>query len=507
MSALLKALVLVLVTALATFQLARPVALRFMSASAFTRRRNAWLAITVAAFLCPDFVWFCGVSACILVFATRREPNPGALFLMLVYVVPDFAWRVPMVGISYLMDLDFDMLLSLCVMLPVAWRLLRSTPQPPARRLEVVDLLLLAYLGLRAVFFILPEIGRGVLMEPTATDNLRRLLESLLTLFVPYYVLSRCAASREQVQELLATFCLAGAVMAAIGTFEAAKHWLLYNEMRSNWGEYEGYIMRGDELRARASTSHPLALGSILAVAFGFWLCLREQITSSVVRLGGIGLYWLGLLAAYSRGPWVGAGFIYFSYVALSRQRLSALIKAAAGAALVVLLLAMTPLGDKIGKVIPYFGGTVDAANITYRERLADRAWQIVAESPLLGDQQALAKMADLRQGQGIIDLVNGYVDILLDNGFVGLSLYLSFVLLGTYRAWMLSRARAQVGTELAHLAASIVACILGTLLMITSDGRADAQIVILTGLAVAVAAVGRQQQAVVQNAAAARAL
>jgi hypothetical protein len=506
MSALLKALVVVLVIALAIFQLARPVALRFMSASDFARRRNVWLAITVAGFVCPDFVWFCAVAACILVPAARREPNPGALFLMLIYVVPDFSWRVPMVGISYLVDLDFEMLLALCVMLPVALRLLRGAPPPAARRLEATDLLLLAYLGLRSVFFILPEIGRGVLMEPTATESVRRLLESLLTLFVPYYVLSRSSASRRQVQELLATFCLAAAVMAAVGIFEGAKHWLLYNEMRSNWGEFQGYLLRGDELRARASTSHPLALGSILAVAFGFWLCLREQIASTAVRVGGIALYWLGLLAAYSRGPWVGAGFIYFSYVALSRQRLSALIKAAAGVALAALLLAMTPLGDKIAKVIPYFGGTVDASNITYRERLADRAWEIVAESPLLGDQRALEKMSDLRQGEGIIDLVNGYVDILLDNGFLGLSLYLSFVLLGTYRAWIVSRASAEVGTELAHLAASIVACIFGTLLMITSDGRADAQTCILTGLAVAVAAVSRQQQAVVPNAAAARA-
>ena len=74
------------------------------------------------------------MAACILVPAARREPNPGALFLMLIYVVPDFYWRVPMVGISYLVDFDFEMLLSLCVMLPVALRLLRSTLQPPARQ-------------------------------------------------------------------------------------------------------------------------------------------------------------------------------------------------------------------------------------------------------------------------------------------------------------------------------------------------------------------------------------
>jgi hypothetical protein len=502
LSALLKGLVVVLVIAFAIFQLAKPIAVQFMSESDFARRRNVWFAITIAGFLCPDFIWFCVVAACILVPAARREPNPGALFLMLLYVVPVFWWRVPMVGLSYLVDLDFDMLLSCCVMLPLAVRLLRSSVQPPARRLELMDVLLLGYLALRSVFFVLPETGRGVLMSPTATDNVRRLIESLLGLFVPYYVLSRSGTSRRQVQELLASFCLAVAVIAAIGTFEGAKQWLLYNEMRNNWGEFQGYLLRGDELRARASTAHPLELGYLCALAFGFWLSLKERIKSTAARAGGIALYWLGLLAAYSRGPWVGGGFIYFSYVALSRQRLSAVIKAAAGAALVGLLVAMTPYGAKIVSVIPYFGGTVDAGNITYRERLADRAWQIVAESPWLGDQHALAKMADLRQGEGIIDLVNGYVDILLDNGLVGLSLFLSFVLLGTFRAWRLSRASALREPELTHLASSIVACILGTLVMITSDGRADAMICILTGLAAAVVAAGRREPATVEGSA-----
>ncbi len=263
---ILKELFLVLVIALAVFRFARPIALLFTAQDDFSRRRNTWFAVTAAAFLCPSFFLFCLATIPFLVAAGRKDSNPGALYLMLMFVVPDFSWRVPMVGISYLIDLDFQMLLSFCVMVPAALRLLKSKQQTPIRRLGVLDFCLLAYLALTSVYFLLPEISRGVLMTPTITDSVRRAFESFFEIFVPYFVLSRSSSTRREIQDLLAAFCLACAVMAAVGTFEGARHWLLYGEVRSHWGpEYNAYLARGESLRAMASTSHPLVLGYVLA--------------------------------------------------------------------------------------------------------------------------------------------------------------------------------------------------------------------------------------------------
>ena len=354
---------------------------------------------------------------------------------------------------------------------------------------------MIAYLVLTSVYFILPEIARGVLMTPTFTDCLRRGFEAFFEVYVPYFLLSRSFSSRRQIQDLFAAFCLACAVMAAVGSFEAARHWLLYGEMRSNWGpEFNPYLKRGDSIRAMASTLHPLVLGYLLAVAFGLWLSLKGNVKSKASRIGGTLLYWSGLLAAYSRGPWMGAAIIYFIFVALSRRAISNLLKAAAASALVAALIAISPIGDKIARVIPYFGGNVDLDNITYRERLLARALQIIGESPFLGDQYAFSKMEDLRQG-GIIDLMNGFVNILLDNGFVGLFFYLSFITIAVVKAWALTRENARAGGELGAMGASLVACILGTMVMMWAGGLIVSTACVLVGLAVACSEFNRVQQ------------
>lgn len=497
----LKQLLLVLVIAWAIFRLAKPAALLFSAESDFSRRRNTWYVVTIAAFICPSFFVFALVVTPFLVMAGRKDSNPGALYLTLMFAVPPFAWRVPMVGISFLIDLDFQMLLSFCVMAPVAMRLLRSKQEVPVRRFEVLDYSVLAYLILTSIFFVLPEIGRGVIMTPTLTDCLRRAFESCFEIFVPYYVLSR-SSSRREIQELLVAFCVVCAVMAAIATFEGAKHWLLYAQIRGQWGpHYNPYLARGESLRAMASTAHPLTLGYILALAFGLWLCLKSNVKSKFLPIAIIVLYWLGLLAAYSRGPWLGAVLIYFLYTALSRRAVSGLFKAAGVSVLVALIVALSPLGDKVLKVIPYFGGTVDVQNITYRQRLLERSWELVQASPLFGDQRALSKMEDLR-ADGIIDLMNGFVNILLDNGFVGLSLYLSFVLIGLHKAWSLSRQSTQVGSELAGIGASLVACILGLMLMMWAGGLIILEMCILVGLASACAHLAQAQRRALPSAA-----
>ena len=58
-----------------------------------------------------------------------------------------------MVGISFLIDLDFQMLLSFCVMAPVAMRLLRSKQEVPVRRFEVLDYSELAVFDTNLHFF------------------------------------------------------------------------------------------------------------------------------------------------------------------------------------------------------------------------------------------------------------------------------------------------------------------------------------------------------------------
>jgi hypothetical protein len=470
----LKEWIVAMVVATILFRVVRPVALTFSTPEDFTRRRRLWLLLTTVAFFSPSFLVFSLIAIPALIWGGRKEANPAALFLLLLQVIPPVTVRVPMIGISFLFDLDMQMLLALCVMLPATIRLLRSPGTERLHGLDKMDVFLLGYGLLAAAFFLYPEVNRGVLMTWTSTDVLRRVVVFVLSTFVPYFVISRACQSQRAIQEAAWSFCLAAMLMAAIAVVEALKHWLLYAEMGARWASLAAlgvYVLRAGSLRAMASAGHPLALGYSLAMACGLWLGLQHRISSRAWRLGITGLFWLGLIASYSRGPWLGTLCVYLVFAAVGPRAWSNTFRMTAFTVILAALILVSPLGGRIQRVLPFMGGTVDSQNITYREQLFDRASEVIKQSPWLGDPTALLKMQDLRQGQGIIDMLNGYVTIVLGNGFIGLGLFLAFVLVGLSRARAMARGLLAGDPGAFRLGASFAACIVGSLVMFAMGG------------------------------------
>lgn len=490
----IKELIVVLLISIGVFRLARPVAHLYSPGKDFANRCKAWIALTIAVFMAPNFWVFLLVATPILIILRRNDSNPAAAFLFLLSVLPPISVRVPMIGISYLFDLDFNLLMCFFLLTPAAWRLWKNKDVARAPDLKIVDVLLLAYCVLTAFLFLHPEVARGVLMQATFTDCVRRTFVLFFSLFIPYFVISRTSTSRAAVQDMIASFSIKCALMAAVAIFEGARHWLLYGELLSRWGQTSTtYLSRGGDIRAMASAGHPLSLGYSLAVAFGFWLYLQQNVRSRVARLSITGLFVFGLLAAYSRGPWVGALVIFLAFAALGPRGFPKVFKAMAGLSVLGVGVAISPLGDKIARVIPYFGGTVDINNVVYRDRLLALSWQIIMGHPWFGDQQALLEMEELRQGEGIIDLMNGFVGILLANGFVGLSLFVLFVVFGSFKALRVSAASAKSDPDLSRLGACLVACIFGSLVMMWAGGLIDMMTCVLVGLTAAYVDVGRR--------------
>jgi O-antigen ligase len=483
----IKELIVVLIISIGVFKLVQPVAHRYCLESDFKNRRNVWLILTCAVFLAPNFWVFVFVATPLLIRLGRQDSNPAAAFLFLLFLLPAVSVRIPMIGLSFLINLDFHLLLTFCLLVPAArsfWKDKNGLAEPGLR---ATDVLLLAYCLLTSFVFVLPEIGRGILMDKTFTDCLRRLISISFGLFVPYFVISRTSTNRAAVNDMIASFSIKCALLATVAIFEGSRHWLLYGEVRSRWGEGAGgYLGRGGDIRAMASTGHPLLLGYLLALAFGFWLYLQQGVESRASRIMITGLFLFGLVASYSRGPWMAAIFIYFAFAALGPRGMTRSFKAAAITSLLGLAVAISPLGKKVASVIPYFGGTVDIGNIEYRDKLFARSWEIIMNQPWFGDQRALLKMESLRQGEGIIDLINGYIIILLNNGFVGLSLFLGFVLIASFRAYKVSARAGASDPELGKLGACLVACTLGALLLTWGAGLNELMYCVLVGLMVA---------------------
>lgn len=429
----LRALIVILVLATIVFAFARRPAADLILPNDFTRRRNLWLALTLAAFVSHSFWVYAGIAAIVLSLARRRERNPLALFFFLLFLIPPVPVQIPGFGlINYFFALDHIRLLALCVLLPTFFALRKRADSLPFGRIWA-DRLLLAYLVLSALLY---------LRETTLTDTLRQTLYLFIDVFLPYYVASRLLKEVADFKDALLGFALAAMVLALIGIFEFARHWLLYNALidalNLHWG-MSSYLGRSGSLRAIATTGQAIALGYVISVAIGFYLFLQSSVRSRMQRRLGALLLAAGLFVPLSRGPWVGAAAIIAVFIATGRSAAKRLMLLALAAVLALPLLAVIPGGEKVLDLLPFIG-SVEKHNITYRERLIENALIVIQRNPWLGsvDYRSTPEMQSMIQGQGIIDIVNTYIAVALEVGLIGLALFVGFfatVLLGIRKA------------------------------------------------------------------------
>lgn len=460
----LKALIVVLAIAIAVFIVAKPLCLRFMAEDDFTRRRNVWFVLTLTAFISPSFWVYVLVAMPLLAWSARKDSNPVALYVLVMCVIPPIRIDIPAVIVHEFFQLSNFRVLAFAVLIPTAWRLMRSTDKTT---LTLMDKLILAYVGLVLILLIPYE---------SFTNTLRRGFLLSIDVLVLYFVVSRTCTGRRAIAEAMASFCMAAAVFAPLALFESLKRWILYGGIAAMWGtpiEFD-YLFRDNILRAQVTAGQAIRLGYLMAIAFGFWLYLRSRVQSTprstYVTTAVASWMWLGLLAAYSRGPWLVAAVIFFAFLAIGPGGSGRLFKGLAITGLVSGLILVSPIGEHVINNLPFIG-KVGAANVAYRQHLAEAAWQLIKRNPFFGSPYVLLYLEHLRQGQGIIDIVNTYAAIGMYYGLVGLGLFLGPVLVGMWNVWQLVRSSAGSDPDLSLLGVIIIACMVGTLLMFGVGG------------------------------------
>lgn len=484
----LKALAIVLALSGMIFALAKPICLRYMEEPDFARRRNVWIALTLVAFLSPSFWLFVLIAIPLLAWSASKDTNIVALYMLMLHVVPPIGLEIPMVGVNKLFELNNYRILALAILAPAAWRIAQEARQTRSAQVRTMDRLLIAYACLQLVLLIPYE---------TFTHTMRRgYLISLDTLLL-YFVVSRTCTTRRAIADAMASVALAGAILAAIAVFENLKHWLLYAGIGEQWGDpiLFAYLFRAGALRAQASAGHSIGLGYILAIAFGFWLYLGLRDFSPFTRAMVAGLLWAGLLATYSRAPWFVAVAILMTFSALGSQGVQGLRRPVAALGLLAVAIFLSPFGDRVLDVLPFIG-TVDAETVTYRQELALRAWDLVQQNPLLGNPFVLLELEELRQGQGIIDLMNTYATVAMFHGLIGLALFLLPFLIGLGVVLELARRNKASDADLSLMGGCLTACMVGTLLMMATGSFGtglEKMFYILAGLAAGYRRAARQ--------------
>jgi O-Antigen ligase len=463
----LRALVVILGLATIVFACAKaPACAVAMAPKDFKRRRNVWFAITLTLFLAHNFWIFIIGTAALLLFTLPREPSKLALFFFLLFAAPAISEPIWGLGIiEQFFTINYLRLLALAVLLP-AFLSLRVQPDVDRFGRSIPDKLLAGYLILNLAL---------MLTATTFTNALRAgVFYAFVDVFLPYYVASRSLRNLQAFRDALMGFVVAALVLSAIGAFEFARHWLLYAPLDQAlgvpWG-YGQYLERGDGvLRAQASTGQPIPLGFVIAVALGFYLYLKKSVPSSMAWSLGLLLLIAGLIAPMSRGPWIGAAAIVLVFTMTSPSPGHGLAKLGLLGVSTLPMLLVTPLGKEIIDHLP-FVGTIDAGSVSYRERLAEVSIQVILQKPYFGSFHSPSSpaMEVLRQGQGIIDLVNTFLAVGLQSGLVGLFLFSGFfiaVAAGIYKGMKSLHDR---NSELHLLGQGLFATAIGILTIIST--------------------------------------
>lgn len=459
----LRALIVILVLAATTYALARRPATQLTSVGDFVRRRNLWFFLTILAFLSHNFWVYTFVAALALITTRQAEKNPLALFCALLFLLPVAPVQIPGFGVvNYFFALNHLRILVLLILLPAFFILRRQKDTVPFGQ-YLTDKLLMAYLLLVLVLY---------LRSISLTDLLRQSFYLFIDVFLPYYVASRSLRSLSDFQDTLASFKLAAMVLSALAIFEFFQKWLLYSALANvldfSQSGISAYLARAGFLRASVTTGQPIALGYAIATALGFYLFLQSKISNKLQRTL-VGLLLVGgLVASLSRGPWVGTVVIIFTYIATGRAAMRKIVVLLLSSIVIVPLLAIVPSSKVIIDLLPFIGST-EKENVNYRERLINNALIVIEKNPWFGSANYLEtpELEEMRQGQGIIDIVNTYISISLEYGLVGLALFVGFFLSALWGLRKAMRSFRDPGEEMARLGRVLFATLVGIMVII----------------------------------------
>jgi hypothetical protein len=417
----LKALPVVLAAILVTFWLA---SLAFPEASRrgeIGRLRRDFLLVTMAAFLSPSIWVYVGALFVLMAFFMLRpgdRPQRAAiLWALLVLAVPDVgAYLQGLGGISNFFQVNHIRVLTLGLLLPVVVGMQFGARCPHPLAL-VTDWWVIGYFAI--------QVG-VVVPNATTTVVAREAFILFVDTLLPYWVFSRAFTTPDGLNSAFRAYVLAMMVMCGLAAFEATVKWPLYDAVPAIWGTYwdlSVFIERGGFLRAKASAGHSLVLGYALVIALGLWLIVKRDVKNRWLAMLGDAGFAVGILAALARGAWLGAVLLLVLLVLMGKGPIKRLLLAGLGLGMMVMLAPLVPQLATFVDLLPFIG-RAESENVLYRQRLIEVSLALIAQSPWFGVPGYLNYMEDLRQGQGIIDIVNSYIAVALNTGLVGLSLF-----------------------------------------------------------------------------------
>lgn len=432
------------------------------------------VALPLLAWSLPNVWLLYAAMALVVPVAARRDAQIAPLYLFALLLLPGLD-TVIVIGTLKLFDCGVHDMLGIGALARLA---LAARRTPVAVRFDLPAAALITLL----VF--------AIARDTSMTNALRVAITMLLDCAMPYYILSRAVSRPEDVKRCMVHLAAAAAILAVVLLYEVRTSWPVYNGLYNAYGlnlillvkQRGGYLRSGGPFLE--STSVAMVMAWCILAAWLARFAFRTRLSHRVV----LGLLLVGLTAPQSRGAWIGlllgtiVADLYRGRIAAIAGRLAGV--AALGAVMVALAPAVPYLANMLGK------SAETASTVDYRARLLTRGMEEYWKSPLIGYSQpeVLSRLADMRQGEGIIDFVNTYLFFALVSGATGVVCFIAafvFYIRGMLRfRGALGRADRSLAVP-AFLVAGLVMPM--EMLVFTSfGGRCEVMVFVLFGLAAA---------------------
>lgn len=430
--------------------------------------KKHWLIITCSAFLSFNYWLFMIITFVYSFFFIKKKPLDKIIaYLIMLPILPNLSKAIPgFGGINYIIQLSYPRLLSFSILLPL---FLSQTKKNHFFSLKS-DKYLFAFLFLSACL---------EFRNTTFTDALRESVYLLTDFFLPYYVMSRYIKTLLEFKKIAYAIITVAFIISSIAIIESLKSWHLFTSLKQSL-EIDSmigrYLRRENLLRTTVTFSSPIILGYFIMIAMGFCFAIQDNIKKNQWLFFSILL--IAALSTLSRGPWVGMVLLvmvfYFTGKNKGRFILYSLLATIPG----YFILLATPMGNKFINLLPFIGNSTSNSSVTvsYRQQLFEKSMIVINRHPWLGSTNYMKtpEMESMRQGQGIIDIVNSYLRITLDTGLIGLTLFVLFFLTLCFRLYLKIQQTSKADPELFQYGRGLLATTLSSLVVISTVSSID---------------------------------
>lgn len=462
---LIKSLIIICTLSIVFFYLVKSNSQSIISTKEYLKWRNVLLAVVILAFVSQQ-VWFfyflCG--AILIITAPKNVESSVAFYIALLFALPVLMVEIPgFGGIRFIFDLSYPRFLVIALLIPL---LIRGQLRPKLFKLSTDKYVVLLLLLMSALEF----------RDNTLTNASRNVFLLVLDIYIPYFVISRALQQPAHLQKSFFALFVAIGALALIGIFETLRHWHLYSALSQTLtNQFIAYDFRSGALRASAIFASPIILGYAMIMALGCLLYLKPLMRSPRLTALMAFILVICMLATFARGPWVGLVVLIAAFIWTGKKRMQQLALLGVSGLIAMIPLSLTSFGQKIISMLPFIG-TQGGDTIEYRQRLLDAAWLVFQQQPLFGspNYRDTVEMEAMRQGQGIIDVVNSYVHVALAYGAFGLLLYVSIFVSLMWQCQRTIKALPDDATDMIHMGRCLFAMLAATMFVIFTVSSID---------------------------------